>query len=155
MTHDSSTKQTAASQRVAIRAGLLAGSLDDLSSVRLAGCRCDHCGETSFGERTICPNCGRESVRNIALADHGTLWTYTVVRHRPPGDYRGPEPFAPFGLGLVEMPDGLRVMSPIDCPVDRLQVGLALRFKAGLRQDKDGREVVTFSFEPLETGAAS
>lgn len=93
-------------------------------------------------------------MRNIALADHGTLWTYTVVRHRPPGDYRGPEPFAPFGLGLVELPDGLRVLSPIDCPLDQLRVGLPLQFKAGLRLDTDGRETVTFSFEPMTAGGA-
>lgn len=138
-----------------IRAGLLTGSLADLSTVRLCGCRCDQCGEMSFGERPLCPNCGSEAVRNVALADHGTLWTYTVVRHRPPGDYRGPEPFAPFGLGLVELPDGLRVLSPIDCAVDQLRVGLPLRFKAGLRHDKDGRDTVTFSFEPVSAGGAS
>jgi len=96
----------------------------------------------------ICPNCGKETVKDIALAQRGVLWTYTVVRHRPPGNYKGPEPFVPFGLGLVELPEGVRVMAPIHCDIDKLKIGLPLKFKPYVRPD-DGREVVAFSFEPI------
>lgn len=144
----------AVSKRVPILDGLLSGSLSDLDNLTLAGCKCTSCGETALGSKTICPNCGRDTVKNISLSDRGVLWSFTVVRHRPPGNYRGPEPFVPFGLGLVELPDGLRVLTPIKCDIEKLKIGLGLQFRPYVRKDPDGREVVAFEFEPVNAGAA-
>ena len=149
-----SNNDTATPERVPVRDGLLTTPLSDLDAVRLVGCRCTACGETSLGRKAACPNCGADTVHDVALGDRGSLWTYTVVRHRPPGDYKGPDPFVPYGLGLVELPEGLRVMSPIRCHLSRLAVGLALRFRAYGRRDGAGREVVAFDFEPAESEAA-
>ena len=142
-----------APKRVPVRDGLFSGMLSDLGRLSLAGSRCSSCGETSLGSKTICANCGKETVQDIALGQRGILWTYTVVRHRPPGNYKGPEPFVPFGLGLVELPEGVRVMAPIRCDIEKLRIGLPLKFKATVRPD-DGREVVAFTFEPEEAEAA-
>jgi uncharacterized protein len=139
-------KETGKLQRVPIRAGLLFGSLDDLASVHLSGCRCSSCGETSLGGKSICPNCGRDTVSEIPLGDEGTLWTFTVIRFKPPGDYRGPDPFVPYGLGLVELGDGLRVFAPIRCDIDQLKIGIRLKFRPYVRVDPD-REVVAFAYE--------
>jgi len=135
--------------RVPIREGLLRGPLSELHHVRLAGCKCDSCGETSLGTRALCPNCGGSTVHDVSLSDRGVLWTFTVVRHRPPGNYKGPDPFVPFGLGLVELPDGVRVLSPIQCDIRKLKIGLELQFKPYVRTDDDGREVVAFAFESV------
>jgi uncharacterized protein len=136
--------------RVPIQRDLLTGPLSDLARVTLAGCRCVECGETSLGIRKFCPNCGSESVSEISLSTRGTLWSYTVVRHRPPGDYKGPEPFVPFGLGLVELPEGVRVLSPIHCAVEHLAIGQTLRLTPIVRKESNGTEVVLFAFEPTE-----
>ncbi len=141
-----------APQRVPVREGLFSGPLSDLGRLTLAGCRCTSCGETSLGTRTLCPNCGKDTVKDIALGQRGVLWTYTVVRHKPPGNYQGPEPFVPFGLGLVELPEGVRVMAPIHCDIARLKIGLPLEFHPYVRKDED-REVVAFSFQPVAGGA--
>jgi uncharacterized OB-fold protein len=133
--------------RAPLRQGLLTGPLDDLAQVRLLGSRCASCGETALGAAELCPNCGRPGVEAVPLAGHGALWSYTVVRHRPPGDYRGPQPFEPFGLGLVELPDGVRVLSPIRCAVADLAIGMPLRFEAFLRADPEA-DVVAFTFVP-------
>jgi uncharacterized OB-fold protein len=138
--------------RAPLRKGLLTEPLEDLSEVRLVGTRCAACGETSLGAAERCPACGRDSVETVPLNDRGTLWSFTVVRHRPPGDYRGPDPFAPFGLGLVELPDGVRVLTPILCAVEDLAIGMPLRFRPYLRHDAD-QDVVMFDFAPAE-GAA-
>jgi uncharacterized OB-fold protein len=143
-----STKTTP--ERAPIREGLLTGSLSDLDNVRLAGSRCSKCGETSLGRTSLCANCGRETVSEISLSKRGTLWTYTVVRHRPPGDYKGPDPFVPFGLGLVELSEGLRVLAPIQCEIRQLKIGLAVQFKPVIRRESDGSEIVLFAFEPFE-----
>ena len=141
-----------AGERVPIREGLLAGSLSQLDRVRLAGCKCTNCGETSLGAKSICPNCGRDTVKEVALSNRGVLWSFTVVRHRPPGNYKGPDPFVPFGMGLVELPDGLRVLSPIDCGIEQMKIGLELQFKPYVRHDEDCRDVVAFAFEPVNKG---
>jgi len=134
--------------RVPIREGLLTGSLDDLGSVRLTGSICSVCGETSLGARDLCPNCGRASVKCVPLSARGVLWSFTVVRHRPPGDYRAPDPFSPFGLGLVELPDGIRVLSPIQCDIKDLKIGMEVCFKPYVRHDGD-RDTVVFAFAPI------
>jgi uncharacterized OB-fold protein len=137
-------------KRVPIREGLLSGPLSHLDQVRLAGCRCTSCGETSLGAKSICPNCGRDTVQNIALGGRGVLWSFTIVRHRPPGNYKGPDPFVPFGLGLVELPEGVRVLAPIKCDIGKLKIGLALQFRPYVRHDDDGPEVVAFEFETVK-----
>jgi uncharacterized OB-fold protein len=148
-----SSTELPVSARVPIKDGLLCGSLADLATVRLAGSRCTSCGETTLGDKAVCANCGSTGVSPVALSSHGILWSFTVVRHRPPGNYKGPDPFEPFGLGLVELPDGLRVFSPVTCPIDELRIGAPLAFKPYVRVEPDGREVVAFTFVPAEGSA--
>jgi len=136
-----------------IRDGMFLGSLSDLEDLSLAGTRCADCAETSLGSVSLCPNCGSDRVHTLRLGNDGILWTYTVARHRPPGDYRGPEPFKPFGIGLVELAEGLRVMCPLDCALDELRVGLPLRFSPFLRHDKDGSTVVSFAYRSVSESA--
>jgi uncharacterized OB-fold protein len=151
----SSTAQPNSSpRRIPIRDGLLTAPLSDLKQVRLQGSRCTSCNETTLGRNSVCPNCGRDELIALPLSPRGELWTYTVVRHRPPGDYRGPDPFAPFGLGLVELPEGLRVLAPIEADIAQLEIGMPVEFRTRVRVDPDGREVVTFAFAPVARGDA-
>lgn len=139
--------------RVPIREGLLTGDLDRLEKVRLAGSRCQACNEAALGQRDLCPNCGQDAMQDLALSAFGALWSYTVARHRPPGDYKGADPFEPFGIGMVELPDGLRVMTPLEGALQDLRIGQAVRFVPQLRQEDD-REVVSFAFS-ISTKEAS
>jgi uncharacterized OB-fold protein len=137
------------SERIAIEPGLLSEPLDDLASVRLIASRCKACDETSLGTRHSCPNCGESALEQTALGTRGTLWTYTVVRHRPPGAYRGPEPFEPMGQGLVELVDRVRILTPLRGDLDRLAIGLPMRLQIDpLYRDEAGREVIAFAFAP-------
>jgi uncharacterized OB-fold protein len=133
--------------RVPIREGLLSGPLTSLHQVSLMGSRCNACQETTLGTNSVCPNCGGRELESGPLSRAGTLYTYTVVRHRPPGDYKGPEPFQPFALGLVELPEGLRVMAPIEGDPAAIRIGMPLKFRAFVRPDaKASSEVVSFAF---------
>lgn len=140
----------APSSRRPIRDGLLSQPLSDLGQVSLMGARCAVCGETALGVSQLCQNCGSDELTPLPLSREGTLWTYTVVRHRPPGDYRGPDPFVPFALGLVEMPEGIRVMAPIGGDFSHLSIGQALTFQPVLLADRGGGELVSFQFVPSE-----
>ena len=130
-----------------IKDGLFATSLTPLENVRLAGSKCADCGEVALGTVTTCPNCAGTSMTPIKLADEGKLWTYTVIRNRPPGDFKGPSPFEPFGEGLVELPDGIRVLSPLAGNVDSFTIGMKMKFEAcKLYQNADGADVIAFRF---------
>jgi len=137
--------------RIAIKAGLFSGPLDELDSLHLCGSRCGSCGEMTLGSNLACPNCGGEDISQVALGDEGRIYTFTVVRHRPPGNYQGPEPFVPFGLGLVEVDDVIRVMAPLKAATDQLEIGKRVRFSPYvLRTDGEGREVIAFAYDVVE-----
>jgi len=140
--------------QIPIKNGLLTSPLTPLEQVRLVGSKCADCGEVAFGTVSSCPNCAGSSLNAIALSDTGTLWTYTVIRNRPPGDYRGPDPFVPFAEGLVEMPEGIRVLSPVACEIDKIAIGMKLKFEAcKLYRNADGADVIAFRFVDLQEGA--
>jgi uncharacterized OB-fold protein len=138
---------TAESARLPLHEGLLIGPLDRLDAVHLAGTRCNACAEVSLGSSPLCPNCGGSDVKAMPLGNTGTLWSYTIIRHCPPGDYHDRDNFQPFGMGLVEVPEGLRVLAPIMADIDALEIGMPLRFEAYVRQT-EAAERVLFRFVP-------
>lgn len=133
---------------VPVREGLLTEPLSPLAQVRIIGSKCKECGEVMLGEVSTCANCACEETKIISLSQQGKLWTYTIIRHRPPGKYRGSDPFVPFAEGLVELPEGIRVLSVLDCDIDKLEVGMALElvvFK--LYVNEQGNDVIAFKFK--------
>lgn len=137
-------------KRIEIREGLFTAPLTQPAQVHLLGSQCEVCGEIALGRRNTCPNCGGARLTEQQLSRLGTLWTYTVIRHKPPGDYKGPDPFIPFGLGLVELPEGIRVMSLLDCDIDKIRIGMELEMEVyPLYTDENATEVMTFRFRPV------
>jgi len=137
-------------RQIPIREGLLTTPLVPSEQVSLVGSRCAHCGEISLGKRASCSNCGGNRLEEMALNKRGKLWTYTVIRHKPPGDFKGPEPFVPFGLGLVELPEGIRVLSPLAVDPEAIQVGMELELEVyPLYIDENKNEVLAFRFRPV------
>ena len=145
---------TAEPARLALNEGLFVGPLDALGAVRLAGTRCHSCTEVSLGSSKRCPNCGGGDVEAIPLGTEGRLWSYTIIRHCPPGDYHDRDDFRPFGMGLVELPEGLRVLAPIRADIDALEIGMPLRFEAYSRPAGDSERVL-FRFVPAAQPSAS
>jgi uncharacterized OB-fold protein len=116
----------------------------------LQGMRCRKCRETAFGLRSRwCQHCGSDQVFTSQLNDRGSLWSFTVVRNPPPGKHHLPEPFRPLALGLVEIEEsGLRILSPIDVPLNQLVIGLPVQLDVhSLFKDDEDFEVVAFRFK--------
>ena len=133
-------------KRIPIREGLLTSPLTPLADVRLMGSKCKNCGEVGLGEVSSCQNCAGENLEVIPLSQNGKLWTYTVIRNRPPGDFKGK---VPMGEGLVELPEGIRVKSPLGGDVEKLEIGMDLKFTAySLYENESGDEVIAFRFDP-------
>lgn len=134
-------------KRIPIRERLLSTPLSSLEDVRLLGSKCKNCGEVGLGELSSCQNCAGEDLEVIPLSRNGKLWTYTVIRNRPPGDFKGK---VPMGEGLVELPEGIRVKSPLGGDVEKLEIGMDLKFTAyPLYENENGDEVIAFRFDPV------
>lgn len=134
----------------AIRKGLISEPLDSPEDIRLLGSKCGACAEVSLGTNAVCLNCGSTDIRSIQLSPEGILWTFTVVRHRPPGDFRCPEPFVPFGLGLIELPEGIRVMAPLAGEVYSFRIGARMRLKLHVLDADSNAPLAAFSFAAID-----
>ena len=112
---------------------------------RLLGARCGDCGQTSFPRLDGCPYCGSETIDAVELTDHGTLWGWTTVVHAPPG-YLGA---VPYGFGVVELPEGVRVVSRLAVPDDSWTFGQPMHLRiAEVGVDSDGARRTTWEFAP-------
>ena len=132
--------------QIPVQEGLFTVATD--GSPRLLGGRCDRCGEHHFPRTEWCPYCSVDEVTEVQLSDTGALLAWTAVTAPPPG-YRGE---APFGFGVVELPERIRVITRISEPdPSRLRRDEAMRLEiVPLHDDEDGRPVVTYAFAPAE-----
>ncbi|HVN87883.1 MAG TPA: Zn-ribbon domain-containing OB-fold protein [Candidatus Binatia bacterium] len=132
---------TGRKEAIAIRGGLFS-----IDPPRLLGGRCGRCGRHHFPAQGTCPYCGAADCTTVSLSERGTLRLFTAVHNAPPG-YRGA---VPYGFAVVELPEGLRIISPLtEARFDQLRAGMAVRLRlAPLFVDDDGHEVLTYAFEP-------
>jgi uncharacterized OB-fold protein len=131
--------------RVALKEGMLT-TIDDPKSARLLGGRCTACTQFHFPAQNICPYCSRDGCSTVPLSPHGVIEVCTTVINRPPG-YEGT---VPFGFGVVELPEGIRLISRIGNP-EHARPGQPVRFVLDhLCIDAEGREVVTYAFEAVQ-----
>jgi uncharacterized OB-fold protein len=117
----------------------------------LVGSRCAGCGTHYFPQSLSCrnPDCDDKSVAAALLGRHGQLYSYTVQAYRPPPLFRM-EPFAPYAIGLVDLPEGLRVLGMLTgCELDEIRIGMPVELVVeALYTDESGRDVLTYKYAP-------
>ena len=93
----------------------------------LLGSRCASCGTVRFPASDLCPACQSTDVSSVPLSTSGILYTFTIVRNRPPG-YVGEVPYA---FGFVDLAaNGLRVISTLIADeLDDLAIGDTVDFE--------------------------
>jgi uncharacterized OB-fold protein len=131
---------------------------DTADGPRLLGSRCAACRAAYFPRTAACrnPACPDGRLEDALFGANGTLWSYTVQHYAPPPPVKFDEPFVPYALGLVDLPEGLRVLARIQTDnIDALTAGAALTLViAPLSHDAEGRAVVSFQFRPAQDGGA-
>ena len=119
---------------------------------QLVGGHCSACGGWHFPAQENCPHCAALGVQRQPLSRRGTLYTWTIQTFAPPAPpYRGAvEGFEPFGVGYIELPEGL-------CVEGRLTVNDPARLRIGMPMtltlepfgtDAQGRRVLGYAFAP-------
>jgi uncharacterized OB-fold protein len=119
---------------------------------QLIGSKCAGCGEVAFPKQGSCPNCTGTVTDEILLARRGTLWTWTIQHFPPPSPpYIGdPESFVPFGVGYIELPEGVRVEARLtESDPSKLEIGMPMELVIEKFVDDDERgALMTFAFQP-------
>ena len=132
--------------RVALKEGLFT-AMENPEAVRLLAGRCSECKRCNFPAQALCPYCSAAGCETVPLSPRGVVELCTTVINRPPG-YEGP---LPFGFGVVELPEGIRIIARLVDP-QRSCAGTAVRLvMETLCTDGEGREVMTYAFAPVES----
>jgi uncharacterized protein len=83
----------------------------------LLGTRCTTCGTVFFPRASgFCrnPGCRGEEFEETELSRRGTVWSYTDAQYQPPAPYVSrTDPYEPFALAAVELPEGLVVVGQV------------------------------------------
>jgi uncharacterized OB-fold protein len=83
----------------------------------LLGSRCTTCGTVFFPRAEgFCrnPACAGESFEELPLSRRGRVWSYTDAQYQPPAPYLpSSDPYVPFALAAVELPEGLVVLGQV------------------------------------------
>ncbi len=121
---------------------------------QLLGARCVECAAITFPAQESCARCGALGMERHPLPRRGTLWTFTTQGFLPKEPYAGgetPETFQPYGVGMVQLGDEVRVEARLtEADVAKLHIGMEMQLAiVPFRTDPDGTEIMTFAFEPV------
>lgn len=122
---------------------------------QLIGGTCPACAAVAFPQPSSCPRCGSTEVERHLLPRRGRLFTWTTQDFLPKEPYASGETletFRPYGVGLVELGDEVRVEARLtESDPARLRIGMPMRLAiVPFRVEPDGTEVVTYAFAPIE-----
>ena len=94
----------------------------------------------------------------VELSRRGRVWSYTDAQYRPPPPYvPATEPYRPFALAAVELPEGLVVLGQLaeGYGVDDVVVGSEVELVVEtLYADAEGDRTI-WRWRPVGTGSAS
>lgn len=108
--------------------------------VLVAG-RCTGCGAVAWPSFDICHACLGDKVEEMTLGDRGTLYAFTEIHIAPSGWQ------APYIVGYVDMPEGVRIFTHLDGPNDRLRVDGTVHLRA---RSVGEQPAFSFSMTPSE-----
>jgi uncharacterized OB-fold protein len=120
---------------------------------QLIASKCTGCGEIVFPAQRFCPKCCTETAEEVLLSRRGKLYSFSIQRHRPPG-YKGPDSSIPFGVGQVELADGVILVSVLtENDPAALKIGMDMEVVIEkIFEDEEGNDVMCFKFKPIKEG---
>jgi uncharacterized OB-fold protein len=121
----------------------------------LLGSRCEGCGTYAFpAETRYCknPDCSSTSFESVELSRRGRIWSYTDARYQPPPPYVAADPYVPFCLAAVELPDEKLVVMGQVVPgvtVEDLAVGDDVELVIETLYSEEGCDYLVWKWRPV------
>ena len=122
---------------------------------RLMATRCKSCGSCFFPRTFTCgnPGCKEKNIENILLSKRGKLWSWSTQFYKPPPPFIATEPYVPFAVGLLEFPEGIKILGIVTGCTDpdrELKIDMDMEVVADkLFMDENGNEVIGWKFKPI------
>lgn len=129
---------------------ILNGIFETSPVPRLLGGYCPACDKKYFPVPAVCPGC-LAPVEPVRLSKQGTIYSFTVIRTKPP--FGLPQPYA---VGYIDLKgDNLRVIGLFDpVKIDRLSIGGSVTLSIGpLGNDRFGEPCLRYFFTTEEGDA--
>lgn len=128
-------------QRVPVKEGAF---IESKEGGTLLASKCKNCGQIFFPKAKICYTCLGEDMEELRLSRRGKLYTFSIGRM--PSIHFQP----PYGIGYVDMPEGVRIFAPLGMVNDKpFKVGMDMEVSVEkLWQDGD-KEVIGYKFNPV------
>jgi uncharacterized OB-fold protein len=99
---------------------------------KLIGIKCNACGALAIPPKALCAECGAADWSTVPLSGDGAIASFTVIRVAP----RGHAGDAPYAIAAVRLTEGVSLLGrAVDVPLDKLAVGLKVRFRPLLVHD--------------------
>lgn len=118
----------------------------------LIAARCKKCGAIIFPKAAYCPNPDCEKDPNnmevIELSRRGKLWSWTIQYYPPPPPFKM-EPFKPYAIGLVDLPEGVRVLGMLTT-TENLRCDMEVELTVGKLYEDEENEYITWMWKPVE-----
>jgi uncharacterized OB-fold protein len=120
---------------------------------RLLGSKCRACNARYFPRTDACrnPECTSGELEEARFGPRGTLWSYAVQNYAPPPPAKYDLPYVPYALGVVDLPDGIRVvgrMTTADPAALAIGGDVELVLEP-LCRTADGDDLISWKFRPL------
>lgn len=119
---------------------------------RIIASRCKECGTLTFPKRPFCnnPDCEKErgNIEEIELEKKGILYSYSFQRYQPPEPFRM-EPFNPYAIGMVDFPEGIRILGIIT-RMENLKIDMEMETTVGRLYEDEENEFLTWMWKPVD-----
>ncbi len=119
---------------------------------QLIASRCKKCGALFFPKVPYCgnPDCPKDkaNMELVNISNTGTIYTYTVHQYAPAFPFRM-EPFKPYGVAMVDVPEGLRVLG-MTTTTEGLKIGQKVEMTVGTLYEDAENAYITWMWKPVE-----
>jgi uncharacterized OB-fold protein len=123
----------------------------------LLATRCTACGSVAFPPTArSCrdPRCGGVDLEVTPLSRRGRIWSYTDAQYQPPPPYIAlRDPYEPFAIAAVELPEGLVVLGQVAAGlgIADLRVGAEVDLVVEVLYANDDGERTVWRWLPVVT----
>jgi len=119
---------------------------------QLIASRCKKCGALFFPKVPYCgnPDCPKDkaNMELVNISNTGTIYTYTIHQYAPAIPFKM-DPFKPYGVAMVDVPEGLRVLG-MTTTTEGLKIGQKVEMTVGTLYEDAENAYITWVWKPVE-----
>lgn len=116
---------------------------------RLIGSYSKSAKKTYFPIRKLCPVTS-EPVETVELSPEGVLYSWSFIQMPKMGSRQKVEGGG-YGVGQIDLPEGVRIQAPIDGKMGDWKIGMKMRLAPNpVVTDEDGTQYCGFKFIPVQ-----